>query len=229
MLGAALALGAMGCVTVTASPDVAEPGTLVRLHANREVFVGPPGPQVAIGGRVAPLAGASEPRDAAVLVPAVAGGEAPIELVYPEGKRKRVGKMTVQEGAYEEVVLSREGDRVAIVRRGARTSPGHTRASPDELRIAFEVVDARGVVLAAGVIPHPGRVEVFDPPAGGKANIRSARLRSFVFPLRVPASPGETRVRLWELEPGVPPVSAEGKRSGTPIGEVKLPAKEVRP
>lgn len=225
LVGLLLLAAALGCQEKPEAeifPAQAAPGSTAVVRAEgldaereKEAVRVRVGDQPALVIRVVPGVGVE------FLVPELQPGPAAVK-VEAYGKAAATATLTIVPPPARQLVLGMTGDLVELVSdRGAASFARPSREVPVRRGLAYDVLNAQGVLVATGVIEHPraGRLEVHDEEGG----LRGApEPDSATFTLRIPAVPGGGTLRLYDVEPQIDVMTDEGRAERRLVSEIEL-------
>jgi len=204
------------------APAEAAPGaTAVVRVPGLEGPVQPGAVEVTVGGRVATVLRVQASAGVEFLVPEHEVGETEVAVRLGGRLAGRVPFRVLPSPA-RQLVLSMTGERVTLVAsRGAAGLDRPSRETPVGPGLAYDVLDARGRLVATGILPHPlrGRRELFEPE-GRMHGVAAPAAATFT--LRIPAPPGGGVVRFYESEPGADLATEAGRAARKFLSEVKV-------
>jgi len=222
LLGA-LSDASAGVISVI--PGAASPGTTARVEAAEPVFTKDGYANVRIGEQVAQIVRRISDVAVEVLVPNVAPGVTPVQIIEPNQPPGPPGRLNILPSRSLQLVLSLAGERFELLDSRPGGSHPRRRIDPGGRRIQYEVFNRLGRLVFMDALTHPtlGRNEVFDEPDSGERTMhRLGERDTAMFAIMIPNIPGGATVRFYDVPEGAVADSPEGRRSREFLSELSV-------
>jgi len=206
-------------------PDTASPGTTVRVEATGPVFEEDGVAQVQIGEQVAQIVRRINDVAVEVLVPNVAPGVTPVQVLEPDEPSGLPGSLNVLPSRSLQLVLSLSDEGFELLDQGPGGAHPRRGIDPGGRRIQYEVFNKLGRLVFRDVLTHPtlGRSEVFDKPDSGEHTMhRLGERDAAMFSIMIPNVPGGATVQFYDVPDGVVADSPEGRRNRQFLSEMNV-------
>jgi hypothetical protein len=211
---------------MTVLPEGASPGMIVRLTTSKPMLSNEA--QIDFGGERATISRLISQTEAEVLVPNVSPGQKMLTVASGKKDEKETSGFTVLPARNQQLVLQMKDNRIelmAVNPTSGESTSSAAEAKGAEAQLSFDVVNAAGVVVYTGTIPHPlqRRMEVFDGQSANEATMRRERMvRETVFAIKVPKLPDGATIKFFEAPGGADLLQADARKSRKPIGEIRV-------
>lgn len=187
---------------LTVEPDRVAPGRTVRISSQQATFADVSTIDVEFDGRRAAISQVPDKQTIVVVVPRLDPGRVTV-TVRDKGSLVGSGDVTIVHPSKRRLSLTYTDGAIELDRVLPYT--GHfDRPAPGGMRLSYDVLNEKGVVIHMGAIPLPASrgVEVFGDPEEGGSIQRLPRGGRIRFAVKIPYQAGKTVVRFYELEPG---------------------------
>jgi hypothetical protein len=198
------------------------PGRTIRISSQEAVFADMSAIDVKFGDRPAAISQIDDKQTIVVVVPKLNPGQVKV-TVWVKGNVVGHGGVTIAPPSKRRLFLTYDDGVIELDRVEPYT--GHfDRPVGGGMRISYDVLSEKGVVVHRGAIANPGAsdVEVFAEPEGGGSIRRVTRVGRIPFVVKIPYRPGRTVVRFYVLEPGRNLAVPEDRAARTFIREFEI-------
>jgi hypothetical protein len=210
-----------GATPIRVTPRHAWPGQTVLLGVQKAAFQDAGAVRVTIADRSAPVVRVVDSKTVEVMVPDLPPGGAPVRIKYPTKTVGR-GTITIVPAPMRRVFLRMENDTVTV--ESVQPYNGeYDRSAAQGRRLSYDVFSHSGRFLYTAAIPHPstGTFEVFGP-AGSQSPRRVPAREPYLFVIKIPQSPGETVVKLYDTGEGMDLSNGKDRAARRLVKEIRI-------
>lgn len=188
-----------GLQSIEVVPPKARPGDQVLIQ-NLKGLRSEKGLEVRFGSTGAAVVGSPDSIGLRVLVPNIQSGKTRIQVLYG-GKEIGATEMEILAAPALQMVLEMSAEGKIQTLSKQPYSGGYDQGFAHASRqLSYDILNAAGQILFSASIPYPAteQKEVFEDPKEGQIRRSDEKLKTAVFPLKIPNIEGAASIRLYD-------------------------------
>lgn len=188
-----------GLQSIEVVPPKARPGDQVLIQ-NLKGLRSEKGLEVRFGSTGAAVVGSPDSIGLRVLVPNIQSGKTRIQVLFG-GKEIGATEMEILAAPALQMVLEMSAEGKIQTLSKQPYSGGYDQGFAHASRqLSYDILNAAGQILFSASIPYPAteQKEVFEDPKEGQIRRSDEKLKTAVFPLKIPNIEGAASIRLYD-------------------------------